>query len=202
MARTFRLSLLALVISGLAAQAAAQPPSPTNLWTHGTTMNVFTGAAHEGSKTSALVGGAFGWEITPAVGIEASGKWIDRGVASDAFAADLKLQVGLTNPHNAVPFIEGGVGFYRATFGAGAPDVPGFYQRRMNRVMIAGMKDVFTDPSFTVGGGVNVYVTRHLAIRPAVDATFVRRGGYGHTIATMTVHVSYHFEPHPLISRQ
>ncbi len=207
MTRRFRRSLFVLVLSGLgpglAAQAAAQPPAATNAWTHGTTINVFGGTARDASRTSGVLGGAFGWEITPQIGVEASGQWFDRGHASDAFGADLRLQAALTHPHGAVPFVEAGVGFFRASFGAGAVDVPAFYRLRMGQGHLLGVRQVFTDPSFTVGGGVNVYLTRHLAIRPAVDATFITRGGSGHdTLATFTVHVAYHFEPHPLISRK
>jgi Outer membrane protein beta-barrel domain len=203
MARTLRSLVLVAAMWGLAAPAPAQPPAGTNVWTHGTTINVFAGATRDASKTSGVLGGAFGWEITPQIGVEASGRWIDRGQNSDAFAADLMLQAGLTHPHGAVPFVEAGVGFFRASFGAGAVDVPPFYSRRMGPSNMLGARRVFTDPSFTVGGGVNVYLTPHLAVRPAVDATFVTRGGYGHdTLAAFTVHVAYHFEPHPLMSRK
>jgi hypothetical protein len=33
----------------------------------------------------------------------------------------------------------------------------------------------FTDPSLAFGGGVNVFVSRQIAVRPEVDATIVMR---------------------------
>jgi hypothetical protein len=199
-----RIQSVMLTVAALAPVAAAQPPSPIDPWTHGTTINAFAGAGHDAANTSALLGGAFGWEITPAVGVEARGTWFDRGAATGAFGADLTLQAGLTRPQTIVPFVAAGLGFYRAWFDSGAQNVPGFYGRRMMAGPAGafgpggGARQSFTDPSFVVGAGVNWYVTRHVAIRPDVGATIVRHGGAGHTVTTFSVRLAYHFEPHPM----
>jgi len=207
MSRTIRLPLLTLTLAAIAALAAAQPPSPIDPWSHGTTVNMFAGAGHDAANTSAVLGGAFGWELTPAVGIEARGTWFDRGAATGAFGADLTLQAGLTGPRTIVPFVAAGLGFYRAWFDSGAQNIPGFYGRRMMAGPAApvgplGARHSFTDPSFVVGGGVNWFVTRHVAIRPDLGATFVRHGGGGYTVTTFSVRLAYHFEPHPMFSRE
>jgi hypothetical protein len=204
MRRILRLAFFTLAAAATAAPAAAQPPAPISPWNFGTTVNVFTGAAHDAARTTAVFGGAFGWELTPAIGFEASGQWLDRGVASNTFAADLTMQVGFTHPQTVVPFAEAGIGFYRASFGSGATDIPAFYQRRMMGPAgpIGVGRQTFTDPAFVLGGGANVFLTRHVAIRPDVSAAFVRRSGAGHTVTTFAVHVAYHFEPHPLFSRR
>jgi Outer membrane protein beta-barrel domain len=181
--------------------AAAQPPAPTSAWAHGTTVNAFAGGAAESSRTRALLGGSFGWEITPGIGIEASGSWLDRGTDADAFLADLTGQVALTPPTRIVPFVEGGIGFYRATFGQAATDIPAFYRRRlMGQGFMAASKHTFTDPAFVFGGGVNIYLNRHVAIRPTVNAIVVHRDAANHTLAEFAVHLAYHFEQHPLIA--
>lgn len=48
-----------------------------------------------------------------------------------------------------------------------------------------------------VGGGVDVFTTRHLAIRPEIDAIVVRRQSRSYVVTAVTMHVAYHFEEHP-----
>jgi hypothetical protein len=57
---------------------------------------------------------------------------------------------------------------------------------------------IFMDPSVVIGGGANLFVSRHYAIRPAVDATIVMRDGHTQTVTSAVVHVTYHFEDHPV----
>ncbi len=194
------LGLGVALLLALPGSALAQPPSPDSVWGHGTTVNVFGGLASGASTTRGLAGAALGWEITPALGIEGSGTWFDRGRGADAFAADLTVQAGLAGPRVAVPFLEAGIGFYRASFNAGAPDVPAFYRLRMGgHGMAPTSRDTFTDPSFIIGGGVNLYVSRHIAIRPVVNAVVVRRNSDSRVLTTFSIHLAYHFEQHPLI---
>ncbi len=194
---TASFSIVMLVM--LAASAGAQPPAPDSSWAHGTTVNVFAGSSSGSSTTGALAGGAFGWEITPALGVEARGTWLDRGHRANAFFADLTAQVGLTSPRRVVPFAEGGIGFYRARFNDGAA-VPEFYRRRLQATgLMAASQHTFTDPSFVVGGGVNVYLTTHLALRPDLNWVLVRRDAANDVLTTVSVHLAYHFERHPLM---
>ena len=76
--------------------------------------------------------------------------------------------------------------------------LPGFYQGRMpgNGANVTHM--TFTDPSFIVGGGVHLFVTRHVAIRPDVEAKFVRRDSQNYVVTAFSVHLAYHFEDHPI----
>lgn len=189
----------ALVVFTLSIPVSAQPVATGNVWSHGTTLNVFAGAGIDSSKTSPLAGASVGWEITPRIGIEGSGYWLDPGTRTDAFAAALKLQAGLTAPHGAVPFLEAGVGLYRASFAPTASPVPDFYRRRMAaRMMGLGATHTFTDPSFVLGGGVNIFVARHIAIRPNVETMIIRREAHTYSVTAVAVHLSYHFEDHPV----
>ena len=56
----------------------------------------------------------------------------------------------------------------------------------------------FTDPSLAGGGGTNVFLSRHWAIRPQVIATVVLGHSRSYVVTTGTVHLAYHFEDHPV----
>jgi hypothetical protein len=45
---------------------------------------------------------------------------------------------------------------------------------------------------------LNVFVARHLAIRPDVEATIVRRNAQNYVVTAVSVHMAYHFEDHPI----
>ena len=86
----FSLQRWQCVVVGLlmtTATASAQnlpPPEPAsippgNMWSHGTTLNVFGGAAAVSGDRAAIAGGAFGWEIRPWFAIEGGGTWLDWG---------------------------------------------------------------------------------------------------------------------------
>lgn len=188
-------AIAAIMVS---APAVAQTAPEGNEWSHGTSLNVFGGAAADSSKTGPLAGAAIGWEITPAFAIEGSGYWLDRGSGADAFAAALKVQVGLMVPHRAVPFLAAGVGLYHASFGPTADPVPDFYRQRMPAATSPGVTSTFTDPSFVVGGGVNIFVTPQIAIRPDVESMIVRRDSQNYVVTAVAVHFTYHFEGHPV----
>jgi hypothetical protein len=189
----------AVVIFALAFPASAQPVARGNDWSHGTTLNVFAGTGTDASRTDPLVGTSVGWEITPVTVVEGSGSWLRRGPGAEAFAAALKVQTGLNLSRAAVPFLEAGVGLYRATFEPTAQTVPDFYRRRMPAIAASlGATATFTDPSVVLGGGVNVFVTPHIAIRPDVETMIVRADGHSHFVTAVAVHMAYHFESHPV----
>lgn len=196
-------SLLAAAWLVGAVPAAAQVVPPGNMWSHGTTLSLFGGAASGDSETGALAGGGVGWEISPVLGLEGRVSWLDRGAGADGFAASLTVAGTWANATAIKPFVEAGVGLYRASFDPARGGIPEFYRRRMQPSGLAGAlePDTFTDPSFVVGGGANVFLSRHVAIRPAADVTFVRRESHGTTVAAARVHVVYHFEDHPVTPR-
>jgi hypothetical protein len=195
----FRAEWSTLVLLALSMPASAQPAVPGGDWSHGTTLNIFAGAGVDSSDTSPLAGAAVGWEITPAIAVEGSGYWLDRAAGMDAFAAALKLQVGLVVPHTAVPFVQAGLGLYRASFGPAATAVPDFYRQRMtSRLSVPGVTSTFTDPSFILGAGINVFLTRHIAVRPDIETMIVRRDAHNYLVTAVAVHMAYHFESHPM----
>jgi hypothetical protein len=178
--------------------ASAQIAPPLNMWTHGTTVNVFAGAASASSETAPLAGGAVGWEVTRRVALEGAGWWLNRRNGAEAFAAELKALVNVTAARPVVPFVESGIGLYRASFDSSRGTIPGFYQGRTAGNAVNVTRMTFTDPSFILGGGVNLFVTRHVAIRPDVEAKIVRRHSQNYVVTAVSVHMAYHFEDHPI----
>lgn len=182
----------------MALPAWAQPDVPGDGWGHGTTLDGFAGVAIDSSRSGALLGGAVGWEVTPRVAIEGSGAWLEFGGGSSAFNGALKMRLRLSGLRTIDPFVQAGVGLYRASFTANPDDAPGFYSRRMSTHMEAGVGATFTDPTVVAGGGVNVFLTRQFSIRPDVEAAIVLRDRRSLVVTSVTLHAVYHFEDRPV----
>jgi hypothetical protein len=184
----------------LSATASAQTDTAT-MGRRGTTLNLFGGAAATSNDQGPVAGGAVGWEITPRIALEGSGTWFEWGHRAHAFGATMRAQVAIATARPVVPFLSGGVGLYRASFRTADTGMPEFYRRRMrDEPERVGVSATFTDPSVAFGGGVNVFVSRHVAIRPDVEATVVMRHSRTHVMTTAAVHLAYHFEDHPITS--
>jgi len=83
---------------GTRATPGARDRSPGNMWSHGTTLNVFSGGALGGSDRASIRGGAFGWEIQPWFGLEGSATWIGWDKSAHAFTPAMTAQLGLFAP--------------------------------------------------------------------------------------------------------
>jgi hypothetical protein len=194
----------------MAATASAQstpPPQtrsvpPGNMWSHGTTLNVFGGAAAASGDRAAVGGGGLGWEIDPWFALEGSAGWLDWGQNATAFTAAMAAHVALLTKRPLVPFLAGGVGLYHASFDRLDTSMPGFYRHRMAGLS-PGLSQMmtFTDPSLVGGGGVNLFVNRHWTIRPEVMANLVMRDSRSFVVTTGVVRLAYHFEDHPVTAR-
>ena len=128
---------LSAILLGIPAVAVAQT-APQHEWSHGTTINGFAGVASDPSRNGAVLGGAVRWELTPLFALEGTGAWFDRGDSVDAFAGALKALVTLVPGHRAMPFLQAGIGLYRASFERADGPMPEFYRRRLP----AGMSPV------------------------------------------------------------
>ena len=195
------LSLALAVTLCEAAAASAQTDYSGDQWRHGTTLNVSGGAASASSEAGAVVGAAVGWEIKPWLAVEGGGSWLDREKGAEAFAAELTALIGLRRASPVTPFVEGGFGLYRASFDLSQGPPPGFYGRRLATPSNITSTVSFTDPSFIVGIGLNVFVTPHLALRPDIGVRLVRRDSQSYVVSALMVHLAYHFEEHPTAAR-
>jgi hypothetical protein len=192
MYRALQAGCAALVILTLAINASAQQTAASE-WQHGTTLNVFMGAGTDSSETGLVAGMAMGWEATSLLAFEGSGSWLDRGAGADAFAAALKVQARLRSVRTVVPFVEAGFGLYRAWFDPESTAIPEFYEPR-----ITATARTFTDPAFVFGGGVSLFASRRISIRPDVETMLVRRNGQNYFVTTVAARFAYHFEDRPI----
>lgn len=191
--------VLAAYIAFAGMPALAQTGPTEHDWAHGTSLSLFGGVASDTTHTGLAGGGSVGWELVPWFGIEGNAAWLDRGAQLGAFAADVTAIVSLTRPGPVVPFVDSGIGLYHASFEPNMSDMPGFYRRRMTAMEGPLRTSVaFTDPTVVVGGGVNVFVTGHAALRPEVQARVITGDSRTHTVTAFLLRVTYHLEDHPL----
>jgi hypothetical protein len=199
MTRAFARGLwLALAAALLAAPLRAQTAPVVNVW-RGTTLAVTAGAATASSDVGAMAALTIGWEFTPWMGIEGSGAWLDRHDGADAFSGALVFQTAIMRPRPSAPFVEAGFGLYRASFDRTRNTIPAFYADRIAAAGVTGSTtSTFTDPAFFVGAGYNAFVSRHIAIRPQVEATIVTRNSRTYVVTSVAIRAAYHFEDHPI----
>jgi len=184
--------LATIAIVAVAVEASGQT-ADTYQWRHGTTLGGFAGAA-AAETTSAAIGTALGWELNHHVTIEGRGLWLP----DDPDATDFVAWLGaLVTPRPATivaPFASAGVAMYRATVDARAGEVPPFYQGRMD----GHQRATFEDFALGVGGGANIFVSSHFAIRPEVTVLMTMAQSSTRTVTLLGVHLAYHFESHKL----
>ena len=179
--------------------AVAQQAIAADMWSRGSTVEVFGGVATADSRAGALAGGGLGWELTPRFGVDGSAAWLDRPGPRDAFAAALTAHLGVFGRRSVGPFVKGGVGLYRVSFEGPPQSLPDFYRRRLGAgESTLGSSSTFTDPTVVIGGGVNLFTTRHIALRPEIEAIVLRRDSRSHVVTAVTFRVAYHFEDHPM----
>lgn len=189
-----------IVIAGFFAQLTcattlSAQSVPNHQWSHGTTLGISAGGGNAPDiDARGALGAAVGWEINRWIGIEGAGTWLVARRGNEAFAADLTALVNLTRPQTAVPFVAAGVGLMRASFDSSAA-LPDFY-RRPAESGTSLVHPIFTDPTLTVGAGVNIAAGGHLSVRPDIGLRLVMRGSDTYPVTVAAVHVIYHFEVH------
>lgn len=194
------LAVCGLVVGATSAFAQPQPPRPDE-WKRGTTLAGFAGVLAERSAVQPAAGAALGWEIAPHLSVEGQGTWLRPGDGAGAFAAQLRARVPLRRNQPVVPFAAAGVGLYRATFDGGAAIEHEFYRRRAGaRAPALGVS--FDDFMAVVGGGVDVFLARRLALRPEVAAVMVTDSGHSRVVPLATLQVVYHFDTHEVIAQR
>ena len=192
MKRLFPLaSCLALVV---AAPLTAQAQAPD--FTRCTTANFFGGAATAPDMSQGLFGGAVGWEMTRRLSAEMTTKWLVPERGAEAFSAIGTMQFALTGRQTFVPFL---------TLAPACICLVRRRQQRDSRVLHpsshraradGGTRQTFTDPAFVAGGGVSLFASRHISVRPEVEVMLVPNDSETYVITSFTVRLAYHFELH------
>jgi outer membrane protein with beta-barrel domain len=189
--------ILALVC--IAGSASAQTADRGNVWSLGTTATGVAGVATDGSRSGPAIGGAVGWEMTPRFAVQGDAAWVELGDGITTFSASLKARVRMPGSRPIDPFFNAGIGFARTSLSVDTRRPPQFYERRMGRhTAPGGPVMTFTDPTLVLGGGVNIFVNRHFAIRPALDATVVLRDRRHYVVTTAALQAVFHFEDRPV----
>jgi hypothetical protein len=167
-------------------------------WSEGSSVNLFGGLSTDGDAGGGVIGGGAGWAMTPLFGLEGRVGW-SKGVSdTDAFGASLTARFSPRTPRTSVPFVRAGVGLYRASFDTQA-DIPEFYRRRLTEGDLAhNHRASMTDPSILLGAGLDVWVSRHVAMRPEIEVTTALADGRGYLVTNVTFHVIYNFESRPV----
>jgi hypothetical protein len=184
--------LAAVALLSTSTDASAQTSRGIE-WQPGTTLGGFVGASSTPSTTTLAAGTALGWELTPHFTIEGRGTWLRHDQSLTGFSASVNALIPLLRPRSVVPFALAGFGMYGATVESGSPDVPAFYRDRMPP---SAGRPVFEDLLLAFGGGADVFVTSHLALRPEVTLYVITTRDDHLTKAVYGVHLSYHFEAH------
>jgi hypothetical protein len=196
MQRVPAVGTLVFAMVAVAPNASAQTMAPDE-WRRGTTLAGFVGAASASSNADVGAGAAIGWEIAPHFTLEGRGVWLDSGDAANAFAALLGARIPLLTARPVVPVLSGSVGVYRATFNA-STGMPPFYRSRMTPDASGFNGRTFNDFVMGLGGGVDISVARHLALRPDVTVLLVTTRSEIRAVPVYGVQLAYHFEDRPI----
>ena len=192
------LGAVALVATSVV--AAAQPPIsvPYEPTLRCTSLSFFGGVATPESEAGGLLGGTAGWQIGPRFALEGNAFWLDRPGSETGFSVAFNSHVNLLTRRAAVPFLAAGIGMYRASLDADDAAASEFYRERFEAGDALAASQTFTDPAFIVGGGVNIFLSPQLALRPQGDVMFVVNDGKTRIVPVFTVHLAYHFHDHPI----
>lgn len=183
--------LAAAAIMSVSVDASGQTPGGSE-WQKGGLLGGFVGAGSTSSETLAAAGWTLGWEVAPHFTIEGRGAWFQRNQVPADFSAQIGAQIPLIPRAAVVPYVLAGVGMYRATVEPGS-DVPAFY---LDRMPPGSAREIFQDVTLAIGGGVDIFLNSHVAIRPEVSFPVILSGSSHLTKAIWGVHVAYHFEEH------
>ena len=193
-----RVVVIAAAVLIVASEAWAQATRAGDEdWQHGTTLAGFVGAASPFSGVDPALGLSLGWEVTPRLGVEGRGTWFATPDGVTAFAAAFGARMAFESARPILPFVSAGVGFYRATFEApSSMAMPRFYGRRMRGT--GRLSQTFDDFLVTIGTGTEVFVSRHVALRPELTVLLVKAPSDVRGIPLFGMHMAYHFESHPM----
>jgi hypothetical protein len=114
-----------------------------------------------------------------------------------AFAAAFGAPMAFESARPIRPFASAGIGFYRATFeAAGSGTMPRFYRGRMAE--FGRVSHTFEDFLVTIGAGTELFLSRHVALRPELTVLLVTARSDARAVPLFGVHMVYHFESHEI----
>jgi len=112
-----RFAVLTAMCIAWSTTALAQSPVAPGEWNRCTTLTAFVAASGDTTQVGTALGGAIGWDITPAIGIEGAGAWAEFGQDTTAFSGTLKVRARVGGTRTIDPFFLAGIGMYHTSFG-------------------------------------------------------------------------------------
>jgi len=192
-------SWFAIAVMAVSSPVWAQQTAASSAdWQHGTTLVGFGGVQSASSKVNPAAGAGFGWEVTRRFALEGRATWFNVNGGLSDFAATLSTHVPLASARPVVPFVSAGVGMYRASFDSTSSVVPEFYQNRMADGVPGRGSRAFQDFLVTLGGGVNIFLSNHFALRPEANVMVVTDWSDSRRVGVFGVQVVYHIDQHPI----
>ena len=182
-----------LAVLGVAQGAWAQNGDPAGDWQHGSMLSGFFGGQAASSQISPAAGAGFGWAVTPHFAMEARGTWFHVNDGSTDFAATFGAHMPVFVRRSVMPFLTAGAGVYLATINASSDSIPAFYRNRLATGAVGTR--TFQDFQVTLGGGVDVLMSSHVALRPEAGAMIITSGSNTRTVGVFGLHVVYHIPP-------
>ena len=192
-------SVFALAIMAVSSPVWAQQTAASSAdWQHGTTLVGFAGAQSSSSNVHPAAGAGFGWEVSRRLALEGRATWFNVNGGLSDFAATVAAHVPLASARPVVPFVSAGVGMDRASFDSTSTEVPAFYRTRMPDGVPGRGSRAFQDFLVTLGGGVNVALSNHFALRPEANLMVVTDWSNSRRAGVFGIQFVYHIEPHPI----
>ena len=193
---TLRVIVLAVVTSVASAGVAAAQTTHDNPFRFGTVLSGFGGGAVDSEGAAPAAGLELGWEITHHLAVEGTTLWSLPGDGQHDFGVMIGPRFNLAHNRRHVPFITADVGMYRASFDNLAGTLPPFYGDRLTPAEKTNTRGTFDDFLASVGGGAELFLQNHWAVRPDVRLMMVFNGSDVRWVTAFGAHVAYHFERH------
>lgn len=189
--RFFATAVCVIAMAGLAGAQTHENP-----FRFGTALSGFAGGAADNEGTAAAAGLELGWEITRRLAVQGNTLWTAPGNGQHDFAVMLGPKINLKRTGRSVPFVTAGIGMYRATFDSLAGPLPPFYGDRLTPAQRLDTGGSFDDFVAAIGGGADVFVHAHWAVRPDVRVMMVVGNADVRWLTAFGGSVAYHFERH------
>jgi hypothetical protein len=190
------LRILATAVCATVITGTASAQSHDNPFRFGTTLSAFAGGAADTEGAAPAAGLNVGWEITRRLAVEGTTLWSNPGNGQHDFSVVLGSKFNVIKMHPGAFFATAGAGMYRATFDSLAGTLPSFYGNRLSASERLDVHGTFDDFVASVGGGAELFVNGHWALRPDVRVLAVFGNSDVRWVTTVGAHLAYHFERH------
>lgn len=190
------LRYLATVLCATVITGTASAQTHDNPFRFGTTLSGFAGGAADTEGAAPAVGLELGWEMTRRLAINGSTLWSAPGNGQHDFSVMIGPRINLTRKGPRLLFVTADAGMYRATFDALRGPLPPFYGNRLSPSERVDRGGTFDDFVASVGGGAELFISGHWAVRPEVGLMTAFGNSDVRWVTTFGGHLAYHFERH------